>query len=250
MVSRISWGLAGCLLVVALSASVTAQEGQKGRGRGFGFFGRGNSVVSLAGNEAVQKEIGADAATASKLETIADEYRTALGEEMRSAAGGNLQNLSDDERRAAFTKMRETAAKVTAKFEPKVKEAVTAEQFKRLQEISVRAAGSDAFTDARVSKELALTEEQTKKITDIRTEYERKQGDLGRDADREARSKLREEELKAATAVLTKEQQDKFTALQGKEFDTSVLRQGRGGDRGDGKRPEGARPRTKRPATE
>lgn len=238
MKTRVSWGLAlGLLAVAVLAGTADAQERQRGgRGR-FGMFG-GTNLMALAGNEAVQKEIGADEAATGKIRSLREEYGTAIREEMSAAGGGrNFQDLSDDERRQLVTKMREASAKVNEKFEPKLKETLTADQFKRLQEIYVRAAGIDALTDSRVAKELAITDEQTKKIADVRAEYGQKQQSLGRDAGFEARRELREEELKKATDVLTKEQQDKLAALKGKEFDLSQLRQGRGdGNRGDGNR--------------
>lgn len=257
---RFSWGLVGCLIAVALVASAGAQEGQKGRGRGRagGLLG-GDSLISLATREAVQKELGVGDAEKAKIEAISRESNEARREEFTAAGGGaNFQNLSDEEREKLFAKGREISAKINAKFEPKLKEALTADQFKRLQEIGVWAAGADAFTDARVSKELALTDDQTKKIADIRADYRQKTQSLfGQGAGEDARAKfreLRDEETTKVTEVLTKEQQDKLTALKGKEFDTSVLRQGPGGNRpgdrpGGTNRPGGAN-RTKRPATE
>lgn len=232
---RFYWGLVWCLLFVSLVATVDAQEGQKGRrgGRGGLGFGGGNSVVTLAANEAVQKELGVDQKAAAKLESIADECRTAIGEEIRIAGGGGFQNLSDDERQKLFAKTREVAAKVTEKFEPRVKESLTADQFKRLQEITIQAAGPDALSDPRVAKELSLSDEQTKKIGEIRGDYRQKARALFDDgAGQDARAKmreLREEEGKKVTEVLTAEQQEKFTALKGKSFDLSQIRGGFGG---------------------
>lgn len=254
---RFSWGLAGCLIAVALVASAGAQEGQKGRGRGRagGLFG-GDSLISLATREAVQKELGVGEAEKAKIETISRESNEARREEMSAAGGGaNFQNLSDDEREKLFAKGREISAKINAKFEPKLKEALTADQFKRLQEIFVQAAGPAALSEAWVVKELAITDEQTKKIADIRADYQQKTRSLfGQGFSEETRAKLgelRDEEAKQVNQVLTKEQQDKLAALKGKEFDVSVLRQGRGGPGGDrpGARPGGTK-RTKRPATE
>ena len=242
MTRTLAWKLAAGLLLAALvSMPAVAQQG-RGRG-GFG-FGGGNSLIRLAGNEAVQKELGLGETEKSKVETISQEYGDAMREEMQAAGGGgNFQDLSDDERQKLFAKIREIATKVNETYEPKLKEALTADQFKRLQEISVQAGGVDAISDPRVAKELALTEEQTKKIADLRADYrEKMRGLFGPDAGDDARTKmreLREEETKAVTEVLTKEQQDKLTALKGKEFDVSQLR-GRGGP-GGGRR---ERPKT------
>ncbi|MEX2026478.1 MAG: hypothetical protein WEH44_04240 [Pirellulaceae bacterium] len=247
---RFSWGLAGCLVAAALVASVDAQEGQQGRRGGFGFGGGFNNVLSVAGNEAVQKEIGADEATVGKIRAVNQEYRDALETEAPFNPQ-DLQNLSEEERRTKFRELSEKRTAVTAKFEPKLKEALTADQFKRVQEINIRAMGVFALTNRDVAKDLAVSDDQAKKIAEIQTEYGQKRRDLGGDATPEARRTLGEDELKAAIAVLNKEQQDKLTALRGKEFDTSVLRQGRGGNRpgGDGNRPGGKRG-AKRPDTE
>jgi hypothetical protein len=253
---KFSWGLAGCLIVVALVAAADAQEGQKGQrgGRGaFGFGGGFTNVFTVASNEAVQKEIGADEATVGKFNALRREFNEAM--ESDAPFPQNTQNLSDDERRTKFREWGEKRAAVTKKFEPKLKEALTAEQFKRVQEINVQAMGTRALTNPEIAKELGLSEEQTKKISDLQTEYDGKRRDLfGGGAGGDARAKvaeLRDDEVKKAAEVLTKEQQDKFTAMKGKEFDVSVLRQGRGGNRpgGDGNRPGGKRG-AKRPDAE
>ncbi len=249
--TRFSWGLAGCLLAVALVAAVDAQERQKGqRGRGGGIGGGFTNVFSVASNEAVQKEIGADEATVGKIRTVSQEYRDALETEAPFNPQ-DLQNLSDEERRTKFREFGEKRAAVAKKFEPKLMEALTAEQFKRVQEINIRAMGAFALTNRDLAKELAVSDDQAKKIADIQAEYGQKRRDLGREATPEARRTLGEDELKAAIAVLNKEQQDKFTAMRGKEFDVAQLRQGRGGNRegGDGNRPRGKRG-AKRPDTE
>lgn len=237
--NRFTLGFVSGLLAVALIAGAAqAQEGQKGRrGGGGGLFGGGNSLIFLAGNEAVQKDIGVGDAEKAKIEAISREANEARREAV-SAAGvdfANFQNLSDDERRAAGEKLAAANRTVNEKFEPKLKEALTAEQFKRLQEIGVQAAGSGALADARVAKELALTDEQTKKIADIRADFGQKQRALfgqggGEDAFAKMRE-LREEETKKVTEVLTKEQQDKLAALKGKPFDVAALRGGFGGGR-------------------
>lgn len=238
MLTRFSWGLAGCLLAVALVASAGAQEGQKGgRGRGGGILGR-DSLISLAGNEAVQKELGADEATVGKIRSVTQEYRDALESEAPFNLR-DLQNLSDDERRTKMRERNEKRNAVTAKFEPKLKEALNADQFKRLQGIYVQVAGAEALINPAVSRELALTDDQIKKIAEIRADYEQKtRGLFGQGAGEDARAKfseLREEQTKKVSEVLTKEQQDKLTALKGKEFDQAQLRQGRGDGKGGGR---------------
>jgi len=179
-------------------------------------------LLTVADNDAVQKEIGADEATVGKIRALNGELREAL----RSEVQANLQelrNLSADERQTKLRERDEKRATIAGRFEPKLKEALSAEQFKRVREINVQLLGVSALTNRELAKELEVTDDQAKKISDIDTEFVQKRRGLGRNAAADARQKLRDDELKAATAVLTKEQQDKFAALKGKEFDKSVL---------------------------
>ena len=221
------------LFMVAL----LAQPAQAQRGRGG--FGRAQSLFSLAGNEAVQKEIGLT--DASKVEALEDEYRDAVQAELETAGVSfdGIRDLPEAERNAKIrelsTKSAEAAKKVGDKLEPKLKEALTAEQFKRLAEIKIQADGVAALSDATVVKELAITEEQQKKIAALREEGDKATQELfaaarGGGNFQEAMTKVREANAKTlaqATDVLDAGQKEKFAALKGKPFDTAQL-QGRG----------------------
>jgi hypothetical protein len=234
MCRKLCWAMGLSLVAVTLVASPV--WGQQGRGRGG--FGRQQSLVSLAGNEAVQKEIGLT--DASKVTALAGDYRDALQKEMSGLDFAGIRDLPEAERAA---KMRELTAKseaaakkVNETFEPKLKEALTADQLKRLGEIKLQASGIAALADAAVVKELALSEEQQKKIADIQAELDKTRSGLrgGGGNNQEAFAKFRElteQSLTKATDVLDAGQKDKFTALKGKPFDVSQLG-GRGGGRG------------------
>src|SRR5687767_1259238 len=107
------------LVVVGLLA--LPAQGQQGR-RGGG-FGRTQTLFGLAGNEAVQKEIGVT--DAAKVEALADEYREALQAELQSAGVSfdGIRDLPEAERNAKLreltTKSAEAAKKVGDKLEPK-----------------------------------------------------------------------------------------------------------------------------------
>jgi hypothetical protein len=219
------------LLAVALCAS-TAQAQRRG-----GFFGRSQSLVGLASNETVQKEIGLT--DTSKVEKLNDDYRTALGEEMQAAGidFGGLRDLPEAERNA---KMRELTAKseaaakkVNDKFEPMLKDALTAEQFKRVSEIKMQADGAAALGSDAVAKELGLSDDQKKKLAGILEEADKARRELfagaqGNFQERAAKGReLDQQTLTKATDVLDAGQKEKFTALKGKPFDVSQLR-GRG----------------------
>jgi Spy/CpxP family protein refolding chaperone len=219
------------LVLVAL----LAQPAQAQRGRGG--FGRTQSLFSLAGNEAVQKEIGLT--DAAKVEALEDEYRDAMQAELASAGVSfdGIRDLPEAERNAKIrelsTKSAEAAKKVGDKLEPKLKEALTAEQFKRLGEIKIQANGIASLSEATVVKELGLSDEQQKKIAAIRDEGDKATRELFASAGenfREAMTKVREANAKTlaqATDVLDAGQKEKFAALKGKPFDTAQL-QGRG----------------------
>jgi hypothetical protein len=222
------------LLAAALVAAPAL--GQQGRGRG---FGRQQSLFSLAGNEAVQKEVGLT--DTAKVEALADEYRDALQAELETA-GVSFQGIGDLPEAERAAKMRELnaktgeiAKKVGDKLEPRLKEALTAEQFKRLGEIKVQANGIASLSDAGVVKELGLSDDQQKKISGIAADNTRATLELfaaarGGGNFQEAMAKVREANEKAlaqATDVLDAGQKEKFTALKGKPFDTAQL-QGRG----------------------
>jgi hypothetical protein len=226
------------LSLVAVSLVASPVLGQQGRGRGGFGFGRGTqSLVSLAGNEAVQKEIGLT--DAAKVNELSGQYREEIQKEMSGLGFQGLRDLPEAERAA---KMRELTAKseaaskkVNETFEPKLKEALTADQFKRLGEIKVQAAGVNALADAAVVKELGLSDEQQKKIAAIREQGDGARRDLfagGNNEDAGAKLReLNEKTLASATDVLDAGQKDKFTALKGKPFDVSQL-----GGRGRGRR--------------
>lgn len=238
MSRKLLWSLGLSLVAASLIASPVL--GQQGRGRGL--FGRtSQSLVSLAGNEAVQKDLGVT--DAAKLNALSEEYREAIRQEMTGLGidFGALRDLPEAERAAKMREVNEkteaATKKVNEKLEPKLKEALTADQLKRLAEIRIQANGIASLSDAAVVKEVGLSEEQQKKIADIRAEGERAQRELlGGGNNQEAFAKmreLREQTLTKATDVLDAGQKEKFTALKGKPFDVSQIGFGGRGRRGN-----------------
>ena len=226
-----------CLVAGVLACSlVGVASAQPGGGRGGGGFGGGgfgggrggSSLLSLADNEAVQKEL-----------SVSDDAKAAV-KKVNEAYREELQKATEEATKA-----------VNSKMAPQVKEALTAEQFKRLQEIRVQALGSQAYTDADVVKALGLNKEQQDKIAEIGKDYTAKLREAfqpGGGDRTDMRAKM-EEMGKARDAqindVLTKDQQAKLKVLKGKEFDLAQL-QPRGfggpggGGTGGGGRPGGA----------
>ena len=208
-------GVLACSLVGVASAQPGGGQGGRGGPGGGGFGGGGfgggrggSSLLSLADNEAVQKELGVSDDAKDAVKKVNEAYR----EELQKA-------------------MEETTKTVNSKMAPQVKEALSAQQFKRLQEIRVQALGSQAYTDAEVVKALGLKKEQQDKIAEIGKDYSAKLRESfqpgGGGGDRtDLRAKM-EEMSKDRDAkineVLTKDQQAKLKELKGKEFDLAQL---------------------------
>jgi len=201
----------------------------------------------------VQKELGLSEEQVKKIGALNDEVRAErqrLFEEAQSSAG-DLQSLSDDERRAKIGEtFAEIGKKINEKFSPKLKEILESKQNERLKQISWQMAGARAYSDPEVVTALGLSKEQQEKLTA-----------LGKDSDKKLREaftggggggpekfiQLNEELAAKSKDVLSKEQQDKFEELKGKAFDVASIRGQRGEAGAGGAR--GAR-RGGRPAAE
>jgi hypothetical protein len=236
--------LAAVMAGLVLTTSLSAQ----GRGRGGFVGGRGGlGPIMLAANEAVQKEIGITDEQKTKLTALREEFFKDQQESSGSAPAGGFQDLSQEERTKLFEQMAATAKKLNDKYLPKLKETLKPEQFERVLQIAYQAAGTNAFRNEDVVKALELTKEQQDKIATLNKDFQAKMQGLftgGGAGGPEAFTKLRDEQSAELAKVLTKEQTEKWSAMQGKAFDLTALRGGRGGPGGAGGRP-GGRPGAK-----
>ena len=240
-------------LVVALllvgSGIASAQPGRGGFGMGRG--GR-QGLAGLLGREAVQKELGLEGAALEKATAVAKEFEQEMTAESAKLlpAGGfaSLRDLPEAERTALTQKMSELGKKLAEAYKSKVKDALSAQQFERLQQIRLQAAGIAAFSDADVVKALELTKEQQDKIAALDKEYDTKRQALS-SAERSPEMFAKMQELNKerdakALEMLSDKQKETLTTLKGKEFDLATLR-GPGGPGGGGARP-GGRPGAKK----
>jgi hypothetical protein len=197
----------------------------------FGFGRSSNSLVGLAANEAVQKELGVAGDAAKKLQSLSDDYRAASQKET-TALGIDFAAIADLPRAEQAAKNREVNAtlaevtrKLTAEFLPKLREVLNDEQLARLRQIQLQAMGIDSYSEPEVVAALAFTDEQKRQLTDLKNEYFRRQQDV--DGDFQQRfARIREmnaERDKKAVELLSAEQQTQLTALYGKLFDTTQL---------------------------
>jgi hypothetical protein len=240
MKRTVQFAIGACVIVLAVLVSVVPAQ-QKGKGPGnFGRFGGSaffNNLVTIAANEAVQKDAGIGGDVAEKLTSLRDDLNAARQKEDQIAGINrqDYQNMTAEQRQ----KMNQIAAKLNEEFEPKVKTIVSADQLKRLQQIRFQAAwqnqGPPALLIPEAASELNLTGEQRQKLNALTMEYTQKQRELFTGGfDQAAAAKMREERVSRTLDVLTAEQKEKLNVLKGSQFDVSQLAGGPGGRRGKG----------------
>jgi hypothetical protein len=227
--------LRAAFLVALVSVAflpVLAMAQQKGRGGLSNLFGSSSSsLLGLANNEAVQKDIGLSGDIIKKLSALYDEYNATRRKEM-AAAGinvGSFRNMSSEDRQ----KLADLGAKLDEQFAPKVKELLVPDEFKRLRQIQLQAAGSSAYADSEVVKELSLTDEQQQKLAELEAETVRLEREIyaagGDFQERIARTReMREQRDAVARDVLTTEQAARLASLRGQAFDVSQISSRRG----------------------
>mgnify|MGYP003390294617 CR=1 FL=1 len=247
MFRRFRWlAVVTILLSTSVAFAQRPQGGQGGRPGGGGFGGGGfgggggNSPITLAANEAVQKDLNLTDEQAGAIKTLGDQVR----EEMRSAftgGGAGGQNQSEEERAKAREKMAESIKKVNDKFQPKLDGILDAGQRDRLKQIQIQADGSRAYSNADVVAALKISKDQQDKIAAITKDFAAKQGELfprggagggERPNFEEMQKKMTELNAnrdKQLAEVLTADQKSALEKMKGKTFDVAALRPSFGG---------------------
>lgn len=224
--------IVSCALIALMASSAWAQRGQGGGPGGFGGFGGGfgggDNALGLLLDPQVREELG-----------IVDEQveqLRAIGEKLRESMQGQFQGLRDlteDERREAFAKMREDMQVRMKEIQAEVDEVLLPQQRDRLAQIQfqeqVRRSGT-LSSDALVEK-LGITEEQKTKLEALAEEVNKELEAKIAKARTEAREKL--------LGALTPEQQATFKKLYGDSEFQRQNRFGAGGPRGQGTRQRG-----------
>jgi hypothetical protein len=208
--------------VLALAADAMAQ-GQGGGGRRGGFGGRGGFAANplmLLQAEPIQKELDLSDDQKTSISKLAEENRPGGG---GGGGGGQMTQEERQTRRDELTK--------------KVNDVLLPNQQERLAEITLQLQGAQALSDPKVADKLQLTDDQKKQLADLSTDYRQKTRDLfggGGPPDADAMSKLRTDETDKAMAILTSDQKDQFTKMEGKKIDIDPMQLFRGGRRNRG----------------
>lgn len=246
--------VAAAALVVAtmtVSAAVAQEHHRHAR---HARMGHGVSTLAVLGNEAVQKELALKPEQADKVKDLLSEVHAEWRQQMQAAresARGD-ENSSGENRSSRSGEMRskfaEISKNVNEKFRAKVAEILDGTQQTRLREIAIQVAGTHAFQDADVARELGLTSQQQEQLAAVRHEFAEKFGELRNEGHQNGEAgrqngegfakmrELRQDELAKSISVLTPEQQTKFATMKGKPFDLAGLHQAHHRHHGRGNR--------------
>ncbi len=186
--------------------------------------------MSLLRADAVQKELGLEEDQKTKLSDLARQLQQEAFEILSS-----LQDLTPEEQQEAMPDLIEMIGDKGKEVQAKVDKILDDKQRERLVELSLQSRDAEALEDDEVAEALKLTDEQKKKLADLREERTKAMeeafqglraggGDLG-----EVRKKIgeiRKELNDKALAVLDEAQTKQFDEMKGKKID---LPRGRGG---------------------
>lgn len=204
MLKALRWVVAGLVLQLMVGQAFAQQGGGRG-GAG------GTSSVTLAQQKSVQDELKLTAEQTEKLKQVATKMRESFGDR---TAGGDRE-----EARKKFAEAAQAAEK-------DMNGILSAEQSKRLKEITMQQVGPMALARPEVAKEVGLTDDQqakVKEITDaynsaIRAQFQAGGGDGDREEARKKRETLRKETGEKLLALLKDDQKKAWEKLVGEPF--------------------------------
>ncbi len=188
-------------------------------------FGRASlDRLSLIRIEQVQKELKVSDEQGEKVTALVESHR----EKTRSKVNGqDIRKMSADERRKLFTELGAKRKKVSVESEKTLAEILTEEQSSRLAQIVYQQSGIRALDLPEVQKKLKVSEEQVKKLADVKKEQVTNRAELIRNAQqngqrrtlRDAFAEMTKKRNEALMGVLTEEQKKAFEELKGKPFE-------------------------------
>ncbi|RJP42130.1 MAG: hypothetical protein C4547_00785 [Phycisphaerales bacterium] len=233
-------GVAAALFAVPAWAQPERGGPPGGGPGGPGMMGRGPgaSLLGLVGMEAVRAEL-----------KLTDEQKATVDEIIAAERGGErpdfsgTQEMTEDERRAHFEKLRREHEEKVHGLLAKV---LKTEQMERLLQIQLQSLGVAGLNRPDVAARLELSSEQKEKVAALLQERSTKLRDAMRSlfqegggdfsAMREKLDELRRQEDEKVLAVLTDPQRAALEKLKGEPFDMPRFGRGPGprGPAGDG----------------
>ena len=213
------------LLIALLVSSAQAQQQRRGtRGP------RGSSMLGMLRLDQVQTEIKLTDEQKSKVNAVAEEIMEGMRDQ--------YSQLRDIEDRAQRNEKRnELDKQVDSKAREQLRDVLEREQVMRFFQIYMQVRPAmEILAIEQIASRLEVTEEQKKKLAEVKKETEAKQAKLFaemRDASQEERRELSPkfrqlgtDANEKAVGVLTEDQRKKFDEMKGEKFELQ-MRQGR-----------------------
>jgi hypothetical protein len=223
------------LLIAAMNIPYAQAQGEReGQGHRHGRhtarMAHGVAPLSVLGHEAVQQELALSPEQTDKVHELLAQVHEEWSRQMEAAGGGRGErNQSGEDRQQHFAESRskfaEISRNVNEQFRGKLAGILNPAQQTRLHEIAIQAAGTHAFQDGEVARQLGLTPDQREHLVAVEREYAQKFAELRAEgSERHSRDQfskmheLRQQELAQSIGVLTPTQQQTFAAMTGKPF--------------------------------
>lgn len=242
--------LAG-LMAAAIVTAVAAQPG------GFGGFGGGDVNTLVLTNAALQEDLKVTAAQKEKFKAVADKQT-----EIQKTMGEMFSKGKDGFDKDKFTELREKMTKVGEEGKKVVEDTLTADQKKRLKQISIQVMQFSVFNDPEAKAEkgkgkgfggfplseaqkavvkevgeaLKLSDKQKSTVKGVVDEFNKEQREVMQEAfgggfDQEKMAaankkvdRLRKDAWEKIEDALNSDQKAAWKGLVGERFDTAKLR--------------------------
>ena len=228
------------LVMLGMLVLCTAAMAQPGPGMGFGMFPGGPAYTvsmqygRLLNSPTVQKDLELVDDQKTKIKETSDKAQAAM-REMRMG----MQDLAPEERQAKMEEMGKKMQAQQEELKKVIESTLLPNQLKRLKEIALQVAGSQALNDKQIQDDLKLTADQVAKIKTIGEESMKKIQDLfagGGDPQSafQKMPEIRQETEKQIVAVLTDEQKASLEKMKGQKLEIPTSELGRGGRGGMG----------------
>ena len=138
-------------------------------------------------------------------------------------AGGTLALINREDVKKELDITPEQLEKVPDAIQKALAAVLNDKQYKRLTQIDLQQRGANAFTDAKVQKELKISDEQTENIKTILQESRKEMQEMFKDGGfgaggQEKIATLNKETKEKVQGVLTADQRKQYKQMLGEEF--------------------------------
>jgi Spy/CpxP family protein refolding chaperone len=212
------------LCLTAGRGSAADDKPEPGRHQHIGSGVMALGKLAILRSEKVQMELEMTDAQSADLKKFSEDMRDQIGKDTKGLRG-SFRDLSEDQRKAKLAELRSKFEERQKDIQKKLDDVLNTKQRQRLAELELQLRGTGALFQKEVADALQLTDNQKKKLDDLRTEQRSDFRKLfqaartDRDGVREKMQKARKDAEEKLLAVLTTEQHEKLDKMVGKKFE-------------------------------